>query len=55
MKDISLIRLEEVLGSDCLYENKADVTCSELIDQLNVVINISKYCLKVSTLSLGTN
>lgn len=46
MKDISKILLEEILGGDSLCENNAEITSSELIDQLNVVIKISKYCLK---------
>ncbi len=55
MKDISLNQLEDILGSESLGDSSSEITSSELIDQLNVVINISKYCLKISTLSLGTN
>lgn len=55
MKEINLNQLEELLGSVSQVENSAEITSSELIEKLNTVINISKFCLKVSNLSLGTN
>lgn len=46
MNDNSLNQLEELLGGEALNETTTELTSSELIDQLNVIINISKYCLK---------